>query len=250
MQKQIIILAAAIMPFAFFSCSKESIKTQQANNSATTDEAFATQKPGTIPIIKIKDGLTGMFEFNGNLKEKTGQLADAVPTIPGVTTYTTDRKGMVNKAIRFTGRYGLNILKVPTQPNSSVAAWVKYTSVPAPGVILPFLFSNRGPNFDQHGTHYAGVIITPVTTSVYSSPMDDNWHHLVATYDGNDLRFYVDGKYIGSSNNPSQYNPYTLTYNVGYMPFINSPLWQGCMDDLSFYSRTLSDADVQQLYNL
>src|SRR5258708_39526195 len=110
MQKQIIILAAAIMPLAFFSCSKESFKTQQANNSATTDEAFATQKPGTMPIIKLKDGLTGMFEFNGNLKEKTGQLADAVPTIPGVTTYTTDRKGMVNRAIQFTGRYGLNIL--------------------------------------------------------------------------------------------------------------------------------------------
>ncbi len=77
--------------------------------------------------------------------------------------------------------------------------------------------------------------------------MDNNWHHLVATYNGTDLKFYVDGKYVGNSTNPNQFQPYTLTYNVGYTPF-PEPYWQGCIDDLCFYSRTLSDVDVQARY--
>jgi hypothetical protein len=70
-----------------------------------------------------------MFEFNGNLKDKTGQLVDAKPNVPGGANYTTDRKGVLNKAILFTGRYGLDILNVPIQINSSVAVWVRYNTV-------------------------------------------------------------------------------------------------------------------------
>jgi hypothetical protein len=248
MKKQIIILAAAVMPFAFISCSKENINTQQAR-SVTTDPA-ATLQTGTAPIIK-KSTLSALFQFNGNLKDKTGHLADAVPSIAGAAVYTTDRKGVSNSAIQFVGSYGLDIFKVPSEPNSSVAAWVKTAPSTAPADFMFFLYSGSGPNpnFGYGFSNYYGAISTPATTSVSSGVMDYNWHHLVATYDGTDLRFYVDGKYIGKSNNPSNYKSSTITYNVGYMP-ASAVYWAGCMDDLSFYSRTLSDADVLQLYNL
>ena len=166
MKKQIIILAAATMPLAFFSCSKGSIEPQQANNSMTTDEVISSPKPGAKPI-NLKAALAGMFEFDGNLKDKTGQLPDAVPNVPGATMYTTDRRGVVNNAIQFTGRYGVDILNVPTQPNTSVAAWVKYGSVLPSPVTVPFVSSGNGPNFDQELDQYIGVIITPNTTGVF-----------------------------------------------------------------------------------
>jgi hypothetical protein len=70
----------------------------------------------------------------------------------------------------------------------------------------------------------------------------------VATYDGSDLRFFVDGKFVGSSNNPVNFAPFTATYTVGYAYLSNN--WEGCMDDLSFYNRTLSDVEVGQLFNM
>ena len=71
----------------------------------------------------------------------------------------------------------------------------------------------------------------------------------MATYDGSDLRFYVDGKFVGSTNNPVKFDPFTSAYTVGYSIVFNN-FWQGCMDDLSFYNRTLSDVDVLQLFNM
>jgi hypothetical protein len=246
MKKHIIILAAAITPLAFFSCSKEKIETQTDN---ATPNAFAF-KPVFKPVINLDSGLVGRYEFDGNLKEYTGKLADAVASIAGADNFTVDRKGNVNKAIKFNGRYGLDIFKIPLTFNTSVAAWVKYDDIP-PSTNY-FVKGDQGimPDLSQDNNNYWGVVSTPATSGVPSGPMDNHWHHLVATYDGNELKFYVDGDFIGSSLNPCPLAlpvGATIHYQLGYWPQVGS-VWYGSMDDLRFYTRNLSDVDIRALY--
>ena len=250
MKKQILILATAFMTVAFISCSKESIETQQTNKSNELAEAPGSinQGQGNIYIDPLIIGLQGRFEFNGSLKDKTGKLVDAVPSVNGATSYTTDRKGEANKAIQFTGAYGVNILSVPYTTKMSVAAWVKYSSgiVPTIYFVQPELI---GPQLGQSFNKYFGGISTPATTSVLSGVMDNKWHHLVAIFDGTLLKFYVDGQLAGSVLNKSPLGNGLTKYRVAFNPFINA-FWQGSMDDLCFYNRTLSATDVQKLYKL
>jgi Concanavalin A-like lectin/glucanases superfamily len=252
MKKHIIILAAAITPLAFFSCKKEKIETQQTD-SATNEITF---KPIIKPVIDIKGNLEGMYQFDGNLKDQTGQLADAVATISGADVYTDDRKGNANSAIKFTGRYGLNIFKVPLTFNTTVAAWVKYDAI-APSTNYFVTSEGLMPSFAQDNDNYWGIVWTPGSSGVPSGPMDNNWHHLVATYDGNEIKFYVDGSFIGTSLNPSQLalpQGATVNYEVGSLTPVGgkvpSTVWFGSLDDLHFYTRVLSSADVKALYQL
>ena len=247
MKKHIIILAAAITPLAFFSCSKEKIDNKQTD--ATLNEvAF---RPVSKPSAKLDSGLVGRYEFDGSTKEYSGKLSDAIPSSIGVVKYTVDRKGNANSAIKFT-EYGLDIPKVPLTFNTSVAVWVKYDAISSS--VNYFVKGDQGimPDFSQHNDNYWGVVSAPATSGVPSGSMDNHWHHLVATYDGSELKFYVDGSFIGNSLNPCPLAlpvGATTHYQLGYWPLVGS-VWLGSMDDLRFYTRVLSAGDVKTLYNL
>jgi hypothetical protein len=254
MKKHIIIFAAAITPLAFFSCRKEKMETK--DNSAQSNE-FAF-KPIFKPVINLDSGLVGRYEFDGNLKEYNGKLADAVPNFSGYDTYTVDRRGATNSAIHFTGRYGVDISKIPLSENMSVSLWVRYDQLTQGN--YNYFLSNLwlSPEFAQNDDNYWGTITTPQTAGVPSGSVDNQWHHLVATYDGKTLNYYVDGKFVGSVLNPNQGLPIpqgaTIDYEAGYMTFAFSKViastWFGSMDDLRFYTRVLSPFDVAALYKL
>jgi hypothetical protein len=253
MKKQIIIFAAAIVPLAFFSCSKEKVETPQMDSSAPPNEtAF---KPALKPVINLDLGLVGRYEFDGNLKEYKGQLADAVPNFNGSDVYTVDRRGVPNNAIHFTGRYGLDISKVPLAPNMTVAAWVRYDMIQPLNYFVTAQWLS--PDFVQDNNTYSGVVSAPATAGVQSGLIDNQWHHLVASYDGTTVTFYIDGTLIGTKLNPTQNKigpKATVNYQVGYLTFAYSKVIKstffGSVDDLRFYTRILSPAEVTALYNL
>src|SRR4029078_9173122 len=125
MKKQSLIFATAFIAIAFVSCSKEKIETEQPN----TLEEIAAPRTQAEPRVSGK-GLLGRFEFNGDLKDATGHLADAVSTVRRVT-YTTDRKGQAYKAISFNGAYGVNISNVPSTPDgATVSVWIQHDTLP------------------------------------------------------------------------------------------------------------------------
>jgi hypothetical protein len=93
MKKQFQILAATFITVAFISCSKEKPET---NETAINEEV--PTKPagggGNASPVSLNKNLEGLYQFDGNLKEQTGKLADAVPTALNThgVIYTTDRK--------------------------------------------------------------------------------------------------------------------------------------------------------------
>ena len=99
--------------------------------------------------------------------------------------------------------------------------------------------------FMQSNDKFAASIATTSTQSVQSNALNGDWHHLVATYDGSYIKLYVDGNFVGEKLNPGSFSG----GSQDYMSWIADG-WQGSMDDLRFYTRTLSASDVQALYHL
>ena len=242
MKKQSLILAATFITVAFISCSKEKIEDAQSNNSEELPTATNGKKGNVPPGLNRK--LEFWFPFNGNLTEGSGKPIDVEISTVGADFYTEDRFGTPNGAIKFDGSYGLTLNGANLSNNMSVSAWVKYDLAD-----ISYKFFYASLSLGQANDKYTGTISTPSTTGVFSNSMDNAWHHLVATYDGSYIKFYVDGSFIGEQYNQSSFNsgPGDATFWVSQ----NSPndFWHGSMDDLRFYTRTLSANDVQNLFN-
>ena len=250
MKKQFQVLAATLITVAFISCSKEKIETPLATRQS--EEVTARNSPGgPIVINPLSVGLLGRYEFNGTLKDTTGKLEDAWPTV-GRVIFGTDRKGQANKAIRFNGAYGIDIYDIPYTPEkASVSFWVKDDMIEGPAWYLmmesshAFAFQQNENEFNCSFQKFAYGIVQQVGTA----PINSNWHHVAATRDNTSLKFYIDGVLIGSTPSPVVdfgswvLHNYTLAYGGG-------GYWKGSLDDVRFYKRVLSLSDITALKNL
>lgn len=241
MKKQLLILATALATAAFVSCNKEEVETGKLDNV----EEIATAKGGNTSSVNLNKGLMGWYRFDGNLKKSAGILPDAVTgPVDGADVYMEDRKGAANSAIQFNGRYQIYINNVMHSPKMSFSAWVKYDD---PSVITAFIVSTKdGPQFMQVFDEYYGFHAGPA--NIGSGIVDDHWHHLVGTIDGQFLKLYVDGNFIASIVSPDV-APDTLGYYVIGNGNGVPEYWHGAVDDVRIYDRTLSAAEVQALYN-
>ena len=85
------------------------------------------------------------------------------------------------------------------------------------------------------------------TNSAYLSL--NTWHHLASTYDGSKLRIYVDGTIVDSlsvstSISVSTTTPLTIGYHPGYGRY-----WNGRIDEVRVWKKTLSAAEINANMN-
>jgi len=78
--------------------------------------------------------------------------------------------------------------------------------------------------------------------------LDGAWHHTAATFDGERMRVYLDGKEIGSLERPGK-----ISANPAVPGFIGSSgghgeYFQGAMDDLRIYADSLTPEEIVSLY--
>ena len=245
MKKQFLIFAT-ITTIVFTSCSKENIEAPQVNQPE--EAATATQKSGVMAPIGLDKGLLGLYEFNGSMAEKNGKLATGQTNNEGPASYTFDRKGYRGRALKFTGAYNVSLGYIPHSTEMSVAAWVKYDSANAPLSIFVHSQSD-GPKFMQGMNKFYGYNNPYGNPYVASGTLNNGWHFLVATADGVYLKSYVDGFLVGTVKSPDVDNATSAIYALGFGNVWNQH-WHGAMDDVRFYSRTLSPSDVQALFNL
>ena len=249
MKKQFLILASTITTLVLISCGKEKIESPQPNSFEETATARKPGGGGTFTPVSNR-GLLGRFEFNKNLKDMTGKLPDGTSTASRVL-YTEDRKGIANNAIRFNGAYGVDLLNVPSTPDgASISVWVKHDTVPSSGWLCA-VFSFKGFILQQNynvfaGSYYTGIFgVLPI---VYSSAIDKTWHHMAATRDNNELKFYIDGVLIGTAPTPAGAGPYPPAHNYA-LGYTMGNYWKGSLDDLRFYERVLSADELNTLAN-
>ncbi|MFZ2187077.1 MAG: fused MFS/spermidine synthase [Candidatus Moraniibacteriota bacterium] len=96
----------------------------------------------------------------------------------------------------------------------------------------------------------SGSTVYTVTSS--TSITDNQWHHVVGTYDGTTMRIYVDGTQTGSGTSFSGDLPTSKTgalrIGADYYP-TPANFFTGSIDDARLYNRALSAEEVATLYN-
>jgi hypothetical protein len=194
----------------------------------------------------LEDSLATCFKFNNDLADSTGKNMAGVSS--GPLSFVTDRKGNSNSAIYFDGsaKLVLSAIKIPHPNRVSMCYWIKPV---ANGSLQYYIMSSCGLGIAaaQAGNLFSGVVSTPNTNSANANIADNNWHYLATTYNGTDIKFYVDGLLAATTNQPGNITITTYDYVIG---FFNNSYWKGSIDEFRMYQTVLTDSQVLQLSKL
>jgi hypothetical protein len=185
------------------------------------------------------DGLISYFNFDDNLTDQLGNTPTG--TNNGGAVFTAGKAG---KAISFNGsNQYLEFARSTYRSgnNLSVSLWLKRTG----NAGMYFIMCD---DFGVWATEVtAGLAISlPTTNSASGSITKDVWTHLVGTYDGTNIKTYINGVLVGTTNHPGDIAPWVGNLKIGMFDF---EYWSGAVDDLFIYNRVLSQSEVDQLYN-
>jgi hypothetical protein len=220
--------------------------------------------PTTTTTIPPNDGLVAYYPFNGNANDESGNGNDG--TVNGATL-TTDRLGNANSAYSFDGVDDyIKVIESPVidfqNSNSfTIAFWTK-TSSPKPN-ISPIDKHIRG-----YASGYGFIFYLTYTytcnypgyldffvgggfgDSCSNGPVNDGlWHFIVGTYNSNDnsIRSYIDS--TAQTDVDTRKDDLETSADLFIGGQDSEMAFDGVIDDIRIYNRTLSEADIQALYN-
>lgn len=186
-------------------------------------------------------------------------------TVGSVTFNQTGRTADGNRAASFTGSSRITGSKASNSDAAvSVEAWVKTSSFLG-GRILGFgsglvgssSTSDRHLYVDSTSRVRFGVRIGGVRTTVGSpSAINNNqWHHVVGTFQPGSMKLYVDGALVASAATPGTADVYRGYWRAGndnnLTGWTNRPLaagLSGTFDELAVYPFALTDQQVLTHY--
>jgi predicted ribosomally synthesized peptide with SipW-like signal peptide len=76
---------------------------------------------------------------------------------------------------------------------------------------------------------------------------DGNWHHIVGTYDGANVRLYVDDALVGGAVTTQSIAYNTDKFYIG--SYDNGYYFSGLVDEVRVYSRDLNASEILERYN-
>ena len=205
--------------------------------------------------------LVAYYPFNGNVNDESGNGNNG--TVNGATL-TVDRFGNSNSAYWFDGNDKIIVNALNNfewGDKFSVSVWFKRTGQWGnyQGIVANGYYTNGSWEIrmgrENSGTMLGGGIVTSANNAtwdhVHLHASQNQWHHVVMSYDGNNLSFYLDGELKGVS-----------TRDVGNLIAKNTPLtigkagigknneyFYGAIDDIRIYKRALSIGEVRDLYD-
>jgi hypothetical protein len=84
-------------------------------------------------------------------------------------------------------------------------------------------------------------------------PVDESfngvWHHLAGTYNGTQVKLYIDGELRGTTNYTGAIEVSSDDINLGRNSEDTDRLFDGIIDDARIYNRALSEVEVSKLAN-
>lgn len=185
------------------------------------------------------DGLVSYFNFDNNLIDDLGNTPDG--TNHGSAVFS---EGKAGQAITLNGsgqyiEFGRNTYR--NGNNISVSVWIKRSSNAGLYAIMCNDFGIWATNTT------AGMAISVPLTESAAGPLTPNeWTHLVGTYDGTDIKAYVNGILLETQNHPGDIHDWYGNLKLGVF---DTEYWAGSVDELFIYSKVLSQSEVNQLYN-
>ncbi|MCL4384524.1 hypothetical protein M1116_03655, partial [Patescibacteria group bacterium] len=232
------------------------------NNWSYSNLTVGMTEPGD-ELTSQSFGNTNNLEAYWNLDEVGTTAVNSVlgATNNGKAIGTTIIAGQINNARSFNGTSDyISGLSSPdsTLTNWTMTAWVKLNSTNQAGLIAYNGNDSGGYGLAVSGTGGANgntYMVLLGGVNWYSSgttlPSTSPWYFLAITRDTSTIRFYVNG-----SASPNTYinAPKTITsslFSIGAEYDTNNNPYRyfnGSIDDVRYYNRTLSSSEISQLY--
>ena len=202
----------------------------------------------TIVKADIKTGLVADFPFSGEpVVDVSGNNYRAA--VHGATL-TEDRFGNENSAYSFDWNQYIqtNVDGSKITDAMSISFWMKTNTSRIGYQTRSYLVTTFSSSGDGH--YFSYYETNPNTDGLSTKILlyDNQWKHIVVTYDNQHIVFYLDGFESARKSVDS------FQFKGGFFKFAKSrpsdpAAYRGALDDIKIYSRSLSENDVFELYN-
>ena len=184
------------------------------------------------------------------MKDSTSNNRGA--TSVGSMTSTQQVNGQIDGNLNFDGTNdGLDIASFTIGTNFSYEVWVNATSVTGGNGFRDIMTNYNYNRWLGLGTNggTSGIIDFYDGTDVYfgTALSTNTWYHIVATYDGTNLRVYRNGALLGTQ--AKSYTAQTSTFHIGYSKSISTEYFNGKIDEVRVSSVVRSQAWITTEYN-
>ena len=222
-----------------------------------------TEQSGIVYLTKalpLKDDLVGLWHFSGNADDSGGEGNDG--SVNGTTAYVSSPMG---QAFSFDGDTCVYVEDSDSLGiiQATLEAWVKpkvypqkpYARIVFKGKNYPLVKPLYFLAYDGSGTHMrmvvyiGGVAKTAVSTTTLTNT--EKWYHIVGTYDGYDVKIYVD-KYLEGTTSVSldgDIDIGTQALGIGRNPEANSYGYEGLIDEVRIWKVALSEGQLGFIYD-
>jgi len=224
-----------------------------------TSEIFTTPNPiSDVSLLKEDehdDGLIAWYKFDGNTSDFINNYES---TVIGKVNYT---EGILGKAVELDGMSYISFGDLEmNSSNRTISLWVapyndnntnnilsKYSD--NSDIEVLFRTQNDRSYFTEItvGENYVDLSKEASKGTEFIGKFD----LITETYDGEELRLYVNGELKISRKISGQIsnNTYPLILGTNSDNPGSEGYFKGCIDDLRIYNRALSEEDVMELYN-
>jgi hypothetical protein len=239
--------------------SSITIRMTDSNTSQFVDDTFllTVTDPGTlVGHWKFDEAIgSGATAIDSSGKGNTGTIAGAIRTASGYLT---------GNGLSFDGvddYVNLGPMNIPGSA-MTIACWVKFDAFTTGSSRDDRIISkSTGVNEQDHywmlstiasgtGTRLRLRLKTATTTTLIASSgniVTGQWYHAAATYDGANMRLYLDGVLVGTlAKTGAIAQSASVNAWIGRNPNGYGPM-DGTMDDVRIYSSALTLAQIQSL---
>jgi prepilin-type N-terminal cleavage/methylation domain-containing protein len=199
--------------------------------------------------LSIDLDLLGWWKLDNNFSDSSGKNNHGTAYL---VSFVDDKYGKEKATASFNGVDSkISISYINPVKETSVMAWFKRTGIPAGDHhIITGGSSVEISIYDPSGQIRTGVNTDSQGRRVFNSGsglVDGNWHHVAMTYDGENLRSYIDGNI--TATNPVSGNLTGRAAEIGrYLS--NTYVTNGYIDDVRIYGRALSSEEIKAVYNI
>lgn len=238
------------------------------NRALTSSEVAAQYNAynSQVQVSNLQSGLVADYPFNGNTRDMTPYADNGTGT--SLTT-TADRKGRVGSAYSFDGtaskiKVNENSIFKPTT-GLSISVWYNPADNTNLSTILSTTSGGGGYDFKLTSSStgsgcaankicfavYYGAGLTTISANRSLLPAG-TWGHVVVTYDGTNMKMYVNGVQQASFGQTGN-----ILYATSPLCIMEEAVTNGCaapygagsLDDVRIWNRGLTQAEVSLLYN-
>ena len=197
----------------------------------------------------LTNGLLAYYPFNGNANDESG---NGNTLTNNGAVLATDRFGIANHCVSFvTNSMSGPVAGIPLGASPrTMSFWFATTNHSnSTGSLVTSAVDQTSARFGAvvfYGNPYLDCDNNDLRGSAYIT--DGRWHHMAITYTNSTASIYVDGKLDSSASKSLNTASAPLVLGNGTSTYVGSNYYNGLLDDVRIYNRSLSASEVQALY--